>query len=269
MKKTYVFFCIALSFIVAGCSNDTVSSVEESPNETVPQEAIPQETVLTRDDIKESSVKDNRDGETYRTVKIGEQWWMAENLRYAADSSLCYNDEDYFCETYGRLYPWVTAMNIDTIYRNKGAIYNDIVDSLHQGVCPKDWHIPTKTEWEIMIEFVQTHNGTEGDGTSLRAPEMWAEYGEGESMVTHSDRFGFSVLPAGLHTDPTANHNANIYAEFTGHAFFWTSTEIKSFRSDVSKAYHVWFCGQWNDDAVQLKDDESKRNAMSIRCIKN
>lgn len=268
MKKTYVFFCIALSFIVAGCSNDTVSSVEESPNETVPQETIPQETVLTRDDIKESSVKDNRDGETYRTVKIGEQWWMAENLRYADDSSLCYNDEEYFCRTYGHLYPWVVAMNLDTTYRHIGAIYADAVDSLHQGVCPKGWHIPTKTEWETMITFVQTHNGAESGGTSLRSPEMWTESGEGESKVVHVDRFGFSVLPAGKHTDPTADYRGNIYMDFTGDAYFWTATEVNSFRSDLTKAYYVRFCNQ-NDDDIRLKDDASKREAMSIRCVKN
>ena len=260
MKKAYVYFCIVLTIIFAGCDNGAETPVDVK---------VPEETVLTRADIKEDVVKDGRDGESYRTVKIGEQWWMAENLRYAADSSLCYNDEEYFCKAYGRLYPWVVAMNLDTIYRRSGAIYDDVVDSLHQGVCPEGWHVPTKTEWETMIEFVKAHNGVEGDGTSLRSPEMWAEYGEGTSKVTHSDRFGFSALPAGMHTDPTAGYNANIYTEFTGHAYFWTATEVNSYRNDVTKAYHVWFCGQWNDNAVRLYDSKSKRDAMSIRCVKN
>ena len=123
MKKLDVFFYIVLAIIVTGCSNGTVSSVEEDSGETASKEKV-----LTRADIKESSVKDKRDGEIYRTVKIGKQWWMAENLRYAADSSLCYNDEDYFCEAYGRLYPWTVAMNLDSVYRHRGAIYDDVVD---------------------------------------------------------------------------------------------------------------------------------------------
>ena len=264
MKKLDVFFYIVLAIIVTGCSNGTVSSVEEDSGESASKEKV-----LTRADIKESSVKDKRDGEIYRTVKIGKQWWMAENLRYAADSSLCYNDEDYFCEAYGRLYPWTVAMNLDSVYRHRGAIYDDVVDPLHQGVCPKGWHIPTKSEWETMLEFVRAHNGTEGEGTSLRSPQMWGEYGEGESKVTHTDRFGFSALPAGMHTDPTAGYNANIYVDFTRDAYFWTSTEVNSYRNDVTKAYHVWVCGQWNDNAFQLKGGKSKWDAMSIRCVKN
>jgi hypothetical protein len=148
MKKAYVYFCIVLALNVVGCDSGTVNPVDVK---------VPEETVLTRADVKEDVVKDGRDGESYRTVKIGEQWWMAENLRYAADSSLCYNDEEYFCKAYGRLYPWVVAMNLDTIYRRSGAIYDDVVDSLHQGVCPEGWHVPTKTEWETMIDFVKAH----------------------------------------------------------------------------------------------------------------
>ena len=260
MKKAYVYFCFVLAFIVVGCDDGATNPIEVK---------VQEETILTRDDIKEDVVKDARDGETYRTVKIGNQWWMAENLRYAADSSLCYNDEEYFCKAYGRLYPWIIAMNLDTMYRRSGAIYADVVDSLHQGVCPKGWHVPTKTEWETMIEFVKAHNGTEGDGTSLRSPEMWAEYGEGASKVTHSDRFGFSVLPAGRHTDPMAGYDGNIYTGFTSYAYFWTSTEVNSYRNDVTKAYDVRVCGHWNDRAVQLENDKSKREAMSIRCVKN
>lgn len=264
MKIRNICFYLALSCLIAGCSNGVVDPAEELSKENAQDE-----TVLARSDIKEDSVKDNRDGVVYRTVKIGDQWWMAENLRYAVDSSLCYNDEDYFCEAYGRLYPWVVAMNLDTVYRREGAIYADIVDSLHQGVCPEGWHIPTRTEWETMIAFVQMHNGAEGDGTSLRSPKMWAEYGDGADRVTHSDRFGFSVLPAGMHTDPTAGYNGNIYTDFTGDAYFWTATEVNSFRTDVPKAYHVWLCGQWNDKAVRVYDNKSKRDAMSIRCVKN
>lgn len=257
MKKAYIYLCIAIAFFV-GCADDT-----ESPMNG--QDA----TVLTRADIKEDIVKDERDGEAYRTVKIGDQWWMAENLRYAADSSFCYNDEEYFCEAYGRLYPWIVAMNLDTVYRRNGAIYADVVDSLHQGVCPDAWHVPTKVEWKTMIEFVKEHNGTEGDGTSLRSPEMWVEYSDGSSKVTHSDRFGFSVLPAGMHTDPTAGYRGNIYTGFTGDAYFWTATEVNSYRNDVTRAYYVRLYSQSNDNAVRTDDDESKRNAMSIRCVKN
>ena len=259
MKKD-ILICLTQALIILGCSSGTVSSNEDGSSES-------DKIVLTRADVQEEYIKDDRDGETYRIVKIGNQWWMAENLRYAVDSSLCYNRENYFCETYGRLYPWIIAMNLDTIYYRKGAIYDDVIDCYHQGVCPMNWHIPTKVEWETMINFIQMHNGTEGDGTSLRSSQMWAEYKVGETMVTHSDRFGFSILPAGFHKGPVLNDDG--YEEFTRRAFFWTATEVNSFRNDVAKSYYVMIDGYRNDNAALLYGNKSKIDALSIRCIKN
>jgi len=73
---------------------------------------------------------DSRDGKKYKTVKIGNQTWMAENLNYYTSSgSWCYGDNSSNCDQYGRLYNWETAKR----------------------VAPYGWHLPSKSEWESLL----------------------------------------------------------------------------------------------------------------------
>jgi len=109
---------------------------------------------------------DSRDGKRYKTVKIGSQTWMAQNLDYAAGGSKCYEDNSNNCKIYGRLYNWATALR----------------------TCPSGWHLSSDDEWEILIDFV---GGKEIAGKKLKARSGWNEYDNG------TDEFGFSALPGG------------------------------------------------------------------------
>ena len=102
---------------------------------------------------------DSRDNQSYAYVVIGEQTWMAENLNYEAEGSLCYNNSST-CD--GRLYNSQTALT----------------------ACPKGWHLPTKDEWEEVIG---------GAESALKATSGWSSSYPGNG----SDQYGFSALPDG------------------------------------------------------------------------
>jgi len=125
-------------------------------------------------------------GQKYKTIKIGEQTWMAENLNTEAGGR-CYNDSTVYCEKYGRLYSWETAKNI----------------------CPKGWHLPSNDEWEILMEVVGSPTGIR-----LKATSGWNEdYNNGTNAV------GFAALPGGINSD---DDDFSGIGEYSG---WWTSNE--------------------------------------------
>ena len=139
----------------------------------------------------EGSMTDARDGQTYRTVVVGSQIWMAQNLNYEAENSLCYDDDPANCATYGRLYTWAAAMT----------------------ACPSGWHLPSTEEFETLFSAVG------GSGTAckmLKSTSGWYNDCNG------TDAYAFSALPAG---------RRNSYGGYSGEgddAYFWSSTEYDS-----------------------------------------
>ena len=130
----------------------------------------------------------DRDGNTYRTVKIGSQTWMAENLNVKTEGSWCYEDKESNCQKYGRLYYWDVAKT----------------------ACPAGWHLPSKEEFEALFVAV---SGEDVAGKKLKSTSGWKENGNGD------DAFGFSALPAGR------RHNDGDYTDEGGFAYFWSSSE--------------------------------------------
>jgi len=128
---------------------------------------------------------DSRDKKKYKTVKIGEQTWMAENLAYNEKGSLCYGNKPANCTKYGRLYKWETATK----------------------VCPKGWHLPSVDEFN---ELSETINNPETEGKLLKAKTGWNQNLNGD------DAFGFEALPAGFDDFGSA--------ELGNEARWWTTT---------------------------------------------
>jgi uncharacterized protein (TIGR02145 family) len=87
---------------------------------------------------------------------------MAENLNYNAEDSKCYDNQKNNCDIYGRLYNWVTAMELP--FSCNSSICSSYILVKHKGVCPTGWHIPTNAEWDKLHRYAGGINGTEAYG---------------------------------------------------------------------------------------------------------
>jgi len=136
------------------------------------------------------TLEDPRDGKVYKTVVIGNQVWMAENLAHQPSSGFysVYEREPSNVDKYGYLYPWETANN----------------------VCPAGWHLPTDAEWTTLIDFL---GGAEAAGEKMKSEAGWPEEGNG----TNSS--GFSALPGGL------GWSDGDFAGIGKEGYWWSSTE--------------------------------------------
>jgi uncharacterized protein (TIGR02145 family) len=133
-------------------------------------------------------------GETYQTVVIGDQTWLARNLNYAVAGSKCYDDDPANCTKYGRLYDWSTAMGLESSCND--SFCSDQIMEKHQGICPNDWHIPNETDWDELMKAV---GGSSTAGINLKAAIGWDNCGPSNSGSSYvcEDTYNFSALPGG------------------------------------------------------------------------
>ena len=220
MNFTKLFVgAFALTAMLVACGDDSTSAKDTDRSEEV--------------------YSDLRDGQTYKTVTIGDQVWMAENLNYAytdvpyeyngytSDStSWCYNNDPSNCSKYGRLYTWVAATT----------------------VCPSGWHLPSTTEWKTLFTAV---GGQSTAGKVLKSQTGWTAY----DGITNEDAFGFSALPAGC------KYSLGDYDYEGSQAYFWSSSEDGS-----DYAYNMLL--DYYGDNVRLLNT-SKSLGFSVRCLKD
>lgn len=172
---------------------------------------------------------DNRDGEVYKTIQIGEQVWMAENLNYTSESARAiFSNSSMLSDVFGKLYCWEVAIDI----------------------CPDGWHLPLDEEWETLAD----HLGGEdvAGGKMKEISKYWNSLNE-ES----SNESGFSALPGGYLEDP----DDSTYPYMGEMGFFW-STKEKSGSS-------AWFRYVKYDGNLLKAGNGDKKFGMSVRCLKD
>ena len=188
-----------------------------------------------------SVIIDARDGEEYRTVRIGNQLWMAENLRFNDTlwmPSLSNNSE---ADEYGRRYTYDAAMAGQTF----------IDSGYNEGLCPIGWHLPSMTEFDVMKNFVSEF--CPSVDSCLRSAEGWEYAG--------NDRFGFN-----------AKHSSE-----SRWAYYWTSNPANGVRINTDHGYSY---RSNSTDAVRYGMEDSysystfgagfnSKGAMNyVRCVK-
>jgi len=163
------------------------------------------------------------EGKTYKTVVIGDQTWMAENLNYNATNSRCYGDNSGGdsqgnCAKYGRLYNWATAMGINISFNISS--YNPSSSTKYRGVCPSGWHIPNDNEWNTLMNSV---GGSSIAGRKLKSTSGWSDCGLGSSYSYQcEDAYGFSALPGGR-----GSSGGNFY-DVGNYGYWWSASEDDS-----------------------------------------
>ena len=178
--------------------------------------------------VVKGTFKDERDGKTYKTVKIGHQTWMAENLNYKVDGSYCYDNKTENCKKNGRLYSSQAAKQ----------------------ACPDGWKVPTKKSWEILL-------ATTVDFSPIGTPEATQDYDpfmaiKFESfMGLNNDPYGFNILPTG-------RGDGNKYKDIS-RAFFWTSTVW------MGKFLYITFTSK---NSGKVAYPGTFKFGFAIRCIK-
>ncbi len=217
---------------------------DDSPKSSSSTSDTPTSSSTPIEDLSSSSVKvpepaegtmiDSRDGQTYKTVVIGTQTWMAENLNYAATSSVCPLENSAYCKKYGRLY-----------LPGGASTY-----------CPSGWHVPSLSEWTVLYNYVDANNGTEGVGKSLKSTTGWYEagttVGKRMAVATGKDQFGFSALPAGSCWWDTPSWNC--YSDDEAR-FLASGGEILQILYD-------------SDIITQEENSDGTNVKVSVRCLK-
>ena len=205
--------------------------------------------VYHRASAQNDSVKDI-DGNVYKTVKIGTQVWMAENLKTAH-----YRDGTPIKEIEIKS-KWANAFQVKAgawcYYHNDSMnnipyckLYNWYAVANTHHLCPTGWHVPADSEWTVLTDYL---GGNQIAGDKMKDTTLWMTSNTGADNSS-----GFTVLPAGY------CGRGGVFNDLGYGAYFWSSAE------DSSK--FAWFCIFSYKAPHVLRTSDYKENGLSVRCV--
>ncbi len=257
---------VSLAMLTTSCHKDETNNTGNDNGNT----ENPGGGSGNQDQVLPNAVTDV-DGNSYDAVQIGNQVWMAENLRttrYANGESISLgtststttpyrynpNDDADNVSTYGYLYNWSAVMH--------GASSSSSNPSGVQGICPTGWHVPSDAEWTQLTNYVssqtqyQCNNSSENIAKALASTTGWNSSTEtcavGNNPSTNNAT-GFSALPAGFYY--------GYYDGFGDDALLWSATEVSD-----GDAYFRHLNYSY---AGVIRLHSSKYDGFSVRCVRD
>ena len=209
---------------------------------------------------------DSRDGKVYKTVNIGDQWWMSENLAWLPLVSLPSADSN--TTPYYYVYDYegsnVAEAKASANYSTYGVLYNWPAALT---ACPTGWHLPSDSEWRTLENYLIA-NGYNYDGTTTGnkiAKSLATDYGWESSTSkggvgntdypAYRNKSGFSALPGGYRSYEGAFYLIGAYG------YWWSSTE--------ASAPNVWSRFLQYENAYVTRGNYHGRFGYSVRCIRD
>ena len=217
------------------------------------------------------SIVDARDGRIYKTIRIGEDTWTAENLLYFDRMTMnneksCYGDNSSGCEMW-REYYWPIAMNISGLYLSSSA--NNLISEKHQGSCPEGWHIPSVAESESLLAAAGSFEALFSAKKNLIKSQDFEEIVNNWlcpfdeiPYVRGSNASGFSAITGAKPRSIRISFDEEVAVELPLPKICWWTSE------EVSDTQAKAFCASIDDDFTMI-ETRSKEEQLPVRCVKD
>lgn len=234
MSVLYLITTVLFSTVLLTACTDNNSSATEKPVDTFDASIVcPADGVNGYGEPNRGTFTDARDGQVYKYTTIGDQVWMAENLKFNAPYSLCYDEIEGFCETFGRFY---------SLHEN-GEDFGLFDQELLATICPAGWHVPSVDEWNVLANNM--------GGGQKAVSRLYSSTNFGEDFITGSDDCGFNSLPAGYWI-----LSGGLLSEYIN-SVYWTATA-----QNLQSSFDCFF----GYSGITFGVNHPK---MSLRCVRN